>query len=205
MKTLCTILVGIFAFYPLPGNCDAQEEGFQRPHATVEIYRFEARPELAQKAKLFTFHRTQAGYSLTWNQTGKDVCKDVYYVKTFGGRPATVEIHLINDRLFVYPETIKDSEVKKTKGTNFHDMMAVTRLYDTRSGKVLDTSAPYQYNHDVFLKYDVDMALLFLWRADQNDPNKDQKGGTRQRPATEKSKPNGTEKLKRDAGGVGIK
>ena len=94
----------------------------------------------------------EGGYLLQVKSSGKTICQDVYYIKTFGGAMGVIRVHLIRDRFVAYPETVKDSDIKNT---TFYDMMAVTHVYDLELKKHVHTSPPYRYNHDIHpLKYD---------------------------------------------------
>lgn len=91
-------------------------------------------------------------YSLSEKASGAVICRNVYYLKTFGGAFAGVSVQLIANRFVAYPETLKGSEIPDTF---FHDMMAVTHVYDLQKKRKVYTSPPYRYNHSIHpLKYD---------------------------------------------------
>jgi hypothetical protein len=141
------------------------EPEIQKPSAIVEVFSFgyfidDAPP----RTRLFTFERGEEGYSLKWIADGNYLCQKVNYVKTFGGRFPSVSVHLINSRFIVYPETLQGTEIPDT---TFHDMKAVTHVYDVERQKVLYSSKPYQYNHDAPLNYDLSSVLGLAWMADQ--------------------------------------
>jgi hypothetical protein len=157
--TLLRLLLAILSvLVPRLGRC-AENHEVHPPSTTVEMYGFILTPEKQPKAKLFSFHPGpgRSGYSLTWNADGKKVCSDVHYIKTMGGLTPVVKIHLINNRLLLYPESIAKSDV------GVIDMLAVTRVYDTKAQKVIHSTAPYRYNHDVPLKYDINEVLRAMW------------------------------------------
>lgn len=104
------------------------------------------------------------------------MCRDITYVKTFGGKHPVVSIHLINSRFVVYPETVKESSVS---GAMFNDMKAITHIYDAKQKKIIYSSNPYQYNHDVPLKYSYLDVLVFAENEDlfdSTDAEKDRAG-----------------------------
>ena len=133
---------------------EAEKDAVMQPRTVVEIFSF-PRSQAAKTAR-FAFDDERSGYTLR-TAGGQVIHKNILYVKTFGGRPATPSVHLIDSRYVVYPETVADSDVPDTL---FHDMMAVTHVYDLQRGKLIHTSEPYQYDHDVPLRYDVDEILL---------------------------------------------
>ena len=95
---------------------------------------------------LITFQQHEDGYALTYTPRDISVCSGVYYVKTFGGIPPTVEVYLIDNRFVAYPETIEDSEMPDRM---FNDMKAVTHVFDLESRQAVFTSKPYRYDHDI--------------------------------------------------------
>jgi hypothetical protein len=109
-----------------------------------------------EKTRLFTFRREKEGYTIIDNATGRTIRHNIYYQKTFGGAFPGVQVHVINSRFIVFPETIRGSEVPDEL---FCDMKAVTRIYDLKRRRMLPTGASYQYNHNVPLKYDVTLLL----------------------------------------------
>lgn len=99
----------------------------------------------------FEFLAQPAGYGIKVN--GDWLARDIYYIKTFGGRPPTISIDLIDKRFLVLPETVKGSSIPDTL---FHEMMAVTRVYDLKQAKYISQSTPYRYEHDIPLRYQLD-------------------------------------------------
>ena len=127
--------------------------------STLESYFLEFWGEKTEeRTRLFTFRREKDGYTLLNHATGRTIRRNIHYQKTFGGASPGVQVHVINSRFIVFPETIRGSEVPDEL---FCDMKAVTRIYDLKRRRMLPTGASYQYNHNVPLKYDVD---LLLWQ-----------------------------------------
>ena len=125
-----------------------------QPRTVVEIFTFPR--SKSAKTTRFAFDDGRSGYTLR-TAGGQVIHKNILYVKTFGGRPAAPSVHLIDSHYVVYPETVADSDIPDTL---FHEMMAVTHVYDLQRGKLIHTSEPYQYDHDVPLRYDVDEIVL---------------------------------------------
>jgi len=100
----------------------------------------------------FIFEENRTGsYSLKTTDDSTYITKDTRYVKTFGGMPPTIRVDVINDQFIVFPETLEGTEDPKKI---FHPMTAVTHIYDLSTGKIVFTSEPYIYDHDVPLVYD---------------------------------------------------
>ena len=139
-----------------------EEAAVVEPHSVVEHYSFSMNKFRSDpaRAKVFTFQWTKDGYSVKVNATGKWLVQDVHYIKTFGGRPPTARFELINNRFLVIPRTIKNSAVLDT---TFHEMMAVTEVYDLQTGKKINESKPYQYDHDVYLMYSLDAIQMHIY------------------------------------------
>lgn len=133
----------------------AKERAIMQPRTVVEVYTF-YRLQTARTRDL-SFEDKRTGFTIKRNQDGSAVCEDILYVKTFGGRPPSPTIHLINSRYVIYPATVPDSDIADTL---FHDMMAITHVFDMKRGKLIHSSKPYQYDHDVPLKYDLEEVLL---------------------------------------------
>jgi hypothetical protein len=86
-------------------------------------------------------------YSLYLIKTKEVICKNILYIKTFGGLPPTVRIYVINKRYVVYPETIRKSDIKPAPLE--HDMLAVSHIYDIKSKRIIYTTPHYQYDHNI--------------------------------------------------------
>jgi len=149
-------LGGLLSYLPLACTTSTKpspEPEVIAPHRTVEAYRFEyfgGTPTV--QTRLFTYLKSKDGYSLMDNATRRTIKRTIPYQKTFGGDVPFVEIQLLNSRFILFPETLNDSEVQNTI---FHDMHAVTHVYDLKRHRLLTSSPPYQYNHNVPLKYDL--------------------------------------------------
>lgn len=154
------LLMGLLSILPLActtSTTRAPESGLIAPDSTLETYYLPFWDEKTEeKTRLFTFRRGRDGYTLIDNATGRNIRRNIYYQKTFGGAFPGVKVQVINSRFIVFPETIKGSEIP---GELFCDMKAVTRIYDLKRRRMLPTGAPYQYNHNVPLKYDMDSLL----------------------------------------------
>ncbi len=154
------ILMGLLSILPLActsSTTRAPESGVIAPDSTLESYYlpfWDKKTE--EKTRLFTFRRGRDGYTLIDNATGRTIRRNIYYQKSFGGAFPTIKVQVINSRFIVFPETIRGSEVP---GELFCDMKAVTRIHDLKRRRMLPTGAPYQYNRNVPLKYDVDRLI----------------------------------------------
>jgi hypothetical protein len=154
------LLMGLLSILPLActtSTTRAPKSGVIAPDSTLQSYYlpfWDEKPE--EKTRLFTFRRGRDGYALIDNATGRTIRRNIYYQKTFGGAFPSVKVQVINSRFIVFPETIRGSEVP---GKLFCDMKAVTRIYDLKRHRMLPTGASYQYNHNVPLKYDVNLLL----------------------------------------------
>ncbi len=154
------LLMGLLSILPLActtSTTRAPQGGVIAPDITLESYYlpfWDEKPE--EKTRLFTFRRGRDGYTLIDNATGRTIRRNIYYQKTFGGAFPTVKVQIFNSRFIVFPETIRGSDVP---GELFCDMKAVTRIHDLKRRRMLPTGAPYQYNHNVPLKYDLDRLL----------------------------------------------
>lgn len=126
-----------------------------QPRVVVEIYTFLGSE--AAKTRLLSFEDKPTGYTLKQVDNGKIIGEDIHYRKTFGGRSPSPTIHVVNARYVIYPSTVPVSRVANTP---FHDMMAITHVFDMKRGKLLHSSKPYQYDHDIPLRYDVEAVLL---------------------------------------------
>ena len=142
--------------------------------------------------RLFVLSEDKSGYTIT-SRTGEVIAKDVYYVKTFGGAFGAIAVHIIQDRFIIYPETVKASEVPDTL---FHEMHAVTHVYDLKNRRILTSSEKYRYDHDVPLRYDWDKVIRAAFRADE-----DEQAGARQPATAPDSKSEGNEKPKLESKG----
>lgn len=119
----------------------------------------------ASTTRQFLFSEDKSGYTLK-TRTGKIIAKDVFYIKTFGGASGAISVHLLQDRFVVYPETVGGSDLPDTL---FHEMEAVTHIYDLKRGKILTSSEPYRYDHDVPLRYDVGEIWRLGFRVDEKE------------------------------------
>lgn len=122
------------------------------PYMTVEHYSFGMYDSNAetQKASQFSFRWTKGGYSIKVNSTGKSLFKEANYIKTFGALSPTVRIHLIDKRFILVPITNKNSSIPNMI---FHDMEAVIRVYDLKTGKQVGESSPFSYNHNISIDH----------------------------------------------------
>lgn len=80
------------------------------------------------------------------------VIKDVHVVKTFGGMPPGLPVTYVGNGRFAVARTVKD-EIPVPPSVPKEDRIfgaaeAVSMLIDSRTGKVLETTAPYYYNHN---------------------------------------------------------
>ncbi|MDP1591743.1 MAG: hypothetical protein Q8M07_28555 [Prosthecobacter sp.] len=155
-------------------------------HPEVAMYSI-GRFEDVSTTRLFVLSEDRSGYTLR-TRSGDVIAKDVYYVKTFGGAFGAISVHVIRDRFLVYPETVKDSEVPDTL---FHEMHAVTRVYDLQNQKLLTSSEKYRYDHDVPLRYDLEKIMRAAFRTD-----KAEQGGADQPATAPESKSEGKAKPK---------
>ncbi len=117
------------------------------------------------KTRQFILSEDKSGYDLT-TRTGKVIAKDVFYMKTIGGAFGAISVHLVQDRFVVYPETVEGSEIPDTL---FHERKAVTHVYDLKRGKILTSSEPYRYDHDVPLRYDAGEIWRLSHRVDEEE------------------------------------
>jgi hypothetical protein len=88
-------------------------------------------------------------YTITCPSKNIEVCKDVEYVKTFGGKPPLVEVWLINKRYVLYPETVGDVN---DSSANNNPMLAVINVYDLKQKKKIITTPKFIYDHNIPIK-----------------------------------------------------
>ncbi len=89
--------------------------------------------------------RENGSYTLT-HADGTLIRADIHYVKTFGGDYGAIRLYCVNSRFLYYPETIPDSEIR---GKMFYPMLGKTNIYDLQERKLIWSSPPYEYTHDV--------------------------------------------------------
>jgi len=149
-KSILAILTWTTAVWSsVHAGVNGAEVAIRQPDVAIyRMYTHDPAPSLT--ARHFTFVYAKDRYTLT-EQNGRVIAKDIFYLKTFGGIPGTVEIHLVSDRYIVYPETIKGSDVADSR---FGEMDAVTHIYDLTTGKTIWTSEKYRYEEDAPVKYD---------------------------------------------------
>lgn len=160
-------------------------------HPEVAMYSL-GRFEGVSTTRLFVLSEDKSGYTLK-TRSGDVIAKDVYYVKTFGGAFGAISVHVILDRFIVFPETVKDSKVPDTL---FHEMHAITRVYDLENRKLLTSSEKYRYDHDVPLRYDLNEIMRVAFRTD-----KAEQGGADQPATAPESKSEGNSKPQKAAEG----
>jgi hypothetical protein len=88
-------------------------------------------------------------YTITCPSKNVEVCKEVEYVKTFGGKTPVVEVWLINKRYVLYPETVGDVD---DSCANDNPMFAVINVYDLKRKKKIITTSKFIYDHNIPIK-----------------------------------------------------
>jgi hypothetical protein len=171
MSKLINFVIFLTFFDLLQGR---EPDAILEPDMTVQMYHFtdnltsdlkRSRPLTAER---FSFEWAERGYSLKSGDGKRYLIRNVFYVKTFGGSPASVKVHLLNNRFLIYPETQVGSEVP---GAKFGDMRAITRVYDLERMAIVDSSKPYRYCEDAPLRYDPLLVLLAGNGLSFNKPN----------------------------------
>lgn len=160
MKSLL-LLLALLLVHP------AQAEDILQPHTTVKHYSFYSMHG-TQSNNTGTFslqHSSKInGYSITLAGSKKPALKDIPYTKTFGGRPPTVHIHLINGRYLIYPETIPGTT---KEGDPEYSMLAKLNIFDIKTRKTIHTTKPFRYDHDIPLDYKLSDILYAIDQAKQ--------------------------------------
>jgi hypothetical protein len=157
MKIYLCIFAGILLFLPIYAE---NKKDDSKINLDIKKYSFGLLYQKEKQGGFFRFEMPGNAYSLYVISSKQEICKNVYYVKTFGGLPPTVTIYLINKRYVVYPETIRNSDIKPAPLE--HDMLALTHIYDLKSKRIIYTTPPYQYGHNIPAMINLNMIYIMI-------------------------------------------